>query len=163
MTDYLQLLEHSYDMQAQNSMGCPPDSRLDFLGDYIFRFQTDDSEMSAKFARLALDVCQAITDGKTFEYIEDKGRYAIYLLLLNTTFFADRHSCGGSIRGAWWETQPAQKLFSCALYVGDEQVTDWEFTPEEWEAFVRAMIAFAAQDNATTHITTHPGEPPCPR
>lgn len=146
MTDYLHLLEHSYDMQAQHSMGSPPDSRLEFLGDHIFQFHTDDSEMSAKFAHLALAVCQCITDGKTFEFIEGKGRYAAYLLMLNTTFFADRFTYGGSIRGAWWETQPAQKIDSCALWTPEgEQMGELEFTPEEWVAFVRAMIAFAAE------------------
>ncbi len=147
MTDYKQLLEHSYAQECA-SASSPPASRLEYLADHILNFTTYEQEMSEMFAGRAVLVCDAISRSKTFELVKDDTELMWFLLMCNMPFFKDRLNWGGSIRGAWWETQPPQKLFSCALYVGDEQITDWEFTPEEWEAFVRAMIAFAAEPAA---------------
>ena len=62
--------------------------------------------------------------------------------MVNMPFFMPRLNWGGSIRGAWWDhKQPA--LNSCGLWVEQEQQTELAFTLEEWEAFMRAVIAFA--------------------
>lgn len=46
--DYKELLEHSYRV-ATESFECAPESRLEYLGDYIFDFTTYDGEMSVLF------------------------------------------------------------------------------------------------------------------
>jgi len=67
---YKQMLEHSYRIIPE-MMGCPPESRLEYLGDYIFDFTTYDGEMSALFARKAVEVCAAINDRKTFDCVNN--------------------------------------------------------------------------------------------
>ncbi|KQB59353.1 hypothetical protein [Acidovorax sp. SD340] len=139
--DYLKLLEHSFAMEAQTSEG-RDQSRLGYLAQHIFDFTTYESEADELFARKAVEVCAAITDSKTFDYIANPKGRIWYLLMVNMPFFMPRLNWGGSIRGAWWDhEQPV--LDSCGLWVGQEQQTEWTFTLEEWEAFMRAVIAFA--------------------
>lgn len=139
--DYLKLLEHSFTLEAQTGE-CPPRSRLSYLAQHIFDFTTYESEADELFARKAVEVCAAITDGKTFDYIVNPQGRIWYLLMVNMPFFMPRLNWGGSIRGAWWDhKQPA--LNSCGLWVDQEQQTEWVFSLEEWETFMRAVIAFA--------------------
>ena len=72
--NYLELLKHSYEVE-KNHPGCPPESPLEYLGDSIFNFTTYDGEMSALFARKAVEVVDAITTGTTFDYIKDAENY----------------------------------------------------------------------------------------
>lgn len=141
MTDYLQLLEHSYAQECADTSN-KPESRLEYLAERIFGFVTYEQEMAELFAGRALLVCDAISQGKTFELIEDGLQRKWFLLMVNMPFFKDRIDWGGSIRGAWWD-HDGQKLFTCGLWVGDVQQTDWEFTSDDWKAFVRAMVLFA--------------------
>ncbi len=140
MMDYLKLLEHSYSLVEQ-MQEAPPRSRLEYLSQHIFDFTTYETEADELFARKAVEVCAAITDGKTFEYIADDQGRIWYLLMVNMPFFVGRLEWGTSIRGAWW-AEPTP-IDSCGLFVGDQQQTDWTFSDQEWDAFVRAIIAFA--------------------
>lgn len=139
--DYLKLLEHSYvkAFHASEAWDC---SRLEYLSQHIFDFTTYESEADELFARKAVEVCSAITDGKTFDYIANPQGRIWYLLMVNMPFFAPRLEWGTSIRGAWWDhEQPL--LDSCGLWVGQEQQTEWTFSGEQWKAFMRAVVAFA--------------------
>lgn len=69
--DYKELLEHSYRV-ATESFECAPESRLEYLGDYIFDFTTYDGEMSVLFSRKAVEVCAAINNRLTFDHIAQK-------------------------------------------------------------------------------------------
>ena len=139
--DYMKTMEHSYAMEAQTGES-PARSRLGYLAQHIFDFTTYESEADELFARKAVEVCAAITDGKTFEYIANPTGRIWYLLMVNMPFFMPRMDWGTSIRGAWWDhKQPV--LNSCGLWVGAEQQTEWIFSGEQWEEFMRAVIAFA--------------------
>lgn len=139
--DYLKLLEHSFSMESQTSEG-RDQSRLGYLAQHIFDFTTYESEADELFARKAVEVCAAITDGKTFDYIANPQGRIWYLLMVNMPFFMPRLEWGTSIRGAWWDhEQPL--LDSCGLWVGQEQQTEWTFSGEQWKAFMRAVVAFA--------------------
>ena len=140
--DYLKLLEHSYRVAVEQDE-CPPDSRLEWLGDQVFGFTTYDGAMSALFAEKAIEVCDAITRRETFDYIGSKDGYKWFLLMCNMPFFADRLEWGTSIRGAWWD---ASKLESCGLWEGDKQVLSLEFTDGQWNEFARALVDFARSD-----------------
>lgn len=140
MMDYLKLLEHSYSLVEQ-MQEAPPRSRLEYLSQHIFDFTTYETEADQLFARRAVEVCAAVSDGKTFEYIADDQGRIWYLLMVNMPFFIGRLEWGTSIRGAWW-AMPTP-FDSCGLFVGDSQQTDWTFSAQEWDAFVRAIIAFA--------------------
>ena len=102
--------------------------------------------MSELFASKAVEVCKAISDGTTFDYVRDPENYRWYLALCNMPFFASQIEWGTSIRGAWWNH--ADHPFStCALFVANEQVCDWTFTREEWLRFIAAIIEYGT----TTH------------
>lgn len=148
--DYLKLLEHSFALEAQTGE-CPPRSRLSYLAQHIFDFTTYESEADELFARKAVEVCAAITEGKTFDFIVNPQGRIWYLLMVNMPFFAPRLEWGTSIRGAWWDhNQPM--LDSCGLWVGQEQQTEWTFSGEQWKAFMRAVIAFAEPEMQTASL-----------
>jgi hypothetical protein len=144
VTDYKALLEHSYNVAIHDE--CPPHSRLQWLADQIFDFTTYESEAAELFARKAVEVSEAITNGTTFEYIEDDDRRMWYLLMCNMPFFANRLDWGSSIRGAWWSHGP-MLVSSCGLYIGDEQLLDMELSGDQWREFMRAVVAFAQITN----------------
>lgn len=96
---YLEMLENSYAMTCDEESS-PPNSRLDYVGEYIFNFTTYDSDMSVLFAKKAIEACLAITEKATFEYIKDPEQYKWFLLMCNMPFFQPKLSWGGSIRGA---------------------------------------------------------------
>lgn len=143
--DYKELLEHSYKVAAE-TFECAPESRLEYLGDHIFDFTTYDGEMSALFARKAVEVCAAINNQLTFDYIKEPNDYRWFLLMCNMPFFAERLEWGTSIRGAWWAGRPGREIEfdSCGLLVCDEQLTDTlKFSADEWKRFIAAVIEFA--------------------
>jgi hypothetical protein len=146
---YLDLLEHSY-QYAREWDPCPPETRAAFLSVGIFDFTTYDGAMDDLFGGRAVQVCDAINFGKTFEYIKDPENYKWFLLMVNMPFFYPRLEWGTSIRGAWWEHGKVQRLDSCFLYEGDEQKTDWEFTRDEWQEFIAAVVAFGSAAGAVS-------------
>ena len=145
--DYAKLLEDSYRMESVHCEGTL--TRLCYLSDSIFNFTTYDPEMSELLARKALDVCSAISEGSTFEYIGDPDRYRWYVLLINMPFFAERLDWGSSIRGAWWgSVQPP--VSTCGLWDGNVQLESITFPQQdsgaaEWREFISAALAFAAE------------------
>lgn len=118
-------------------------TRLEYLSELIFDFTTYDSEKAEEFAMRAVEVCEAISAGATFDYIADPVQYRWYLLMVNMPFFADRLSWGTSIRGAWWDHETFT-YSSCGLYDGERQVHE-TLTLErpEWLAFIAAIVKFA--------------------
>ena len=145
--DYLELLEHSFELErADTGCGCPPESRLAFLSESIFDFTTYDSEKDEFFGRKAVEVCTAINDGKTFDFIKDADNYTWFLVMCNMPFFSERLEWGTSIRGAWWAGRPGKQIEfdSCGLWIGDEQLIDTlKFSADEWKRFIAAVIEFA--------------------
>ena len=122
---------------------------LEYLADNVFNFTTYESEYSELFARKALEVCTAISDGKTFEYIKEPENRLWYLLMVNMPFFADKLEWGTSIRGAWWAEPPHKriKFSSCGLFLDGEQLHEtMEFTREQWREFIAAVVAFGIQE-----------------
>lgn len=140
--DYLKMLEHSYERERETAY-VPPEPRLEYLGEYIFDFTTYDSDMSAEFARKAVEVCNAINTRTTFDYIADAANYRWFLLMCNMPFFADRLDWGTSIRGAFWKYGPIEH--QCyGLWDGDKQLADpMKYTTEQWAEFCLAVVEFA--------------------
>lgn len=142
--DYLKLLENSYE-QCKESQ-CDGDmERLEFLAENIFDFTTYENVVSSLMAKKCLEVCRAISDRKTFEYIESEEGNLWYLLMVNMPFFAEKLEWGTSIRGAWWILYNDHQftISSCGLYVGYEQLLEIKFNKDEWTKFINAMIKFA--------------------
>jgi len=152
MMDYRELLEHSYAVM-KSWRDDTELSRMGYLSYAIFDFTTYDSGMDELFATKAAEVCAAINDGRTFDYIKDAEDYKWYLLMCNMPFFVGRLNWGGSIRGAWWDAPIGKQMefTSAGLWVGDKQLTDtMAFSNSEWREFIAAVVVFAlsAQEEA---------------
>lgn len=146
--NYKEILKHSFEVEKAEGE-CLPTSRLEYLANYIFDFTTYDEEMDRLFAEKAVEVCAAINDGKTFEYIKDPENYRWYLLMCNMPFFIKRLEWGTSIRGAWWKSRIGKEIEfqSCGIWDGDNQLHEkMKFDQGEWEKFIAAVIEFAAPE-----------------
>lgn len=140
--DYLNLLNHSF-AKHKEDMQDSDISKLEYLSDNIFGFTTYENIVSSKMAEKCLEVCVAITNKKTFEYIATDEGNLWYLIMVNMPFFAGKLEWGTSIRGAWWDTCNKKfKIDSCGLYEGEEQLLRIEFTDKQWIGFVNAMVQF---------------------
>lgn len=140
---WLQLLERSFRI-TQEISECAPESRLEYLSDYIFSFTTYDSKMSKLFAHRAVEVCSMISSRLTFDYIANEENYRWFLLMCNMPFFAERIDWGTSIRGSWWTHGPIELNSDCLFDMDGEQITTpLKFNNAEWQVFVSAMIEFA--------------------
>lgn len=96
---YQNLLEEEY--QSQKESSCPPENKLQFIGEYIFSFRTYDDEITELLAKKMLEVLQQILNKTTFSYLENQENYLNYLTMVNMSFLKDKLDCGTSIRGAW--------------------------------------------------------------
>lgn len=137
--NYLKMLEDGYIAECKFR---EIHSKLEFLSDEIFNFTAYDTEIAELFATKAIEVCNAITDGSTFEYIKDPENYRWFLIMCNFPFFYNRIEWGTSVRGAWWQYEIW--FYSSGLYNGEEQLQDEiKFTRKEWEKFTKAISEFA--------------------
>ncbi len=146
--DYRRMLDEGH-AETNSFSGCQA-TRLEYLGDHIFNFTTYESEYSELFAKKALEVCAAISDSKTFEYIKEPEGRLWYLLMVNMSFFADKLEWGGSIRGAWWSEPPHKKIefSSCGLFLDGVQLHEtMEFTRDQWREFIAAVVAFSVEES----------------
>ena len=80
-----------------------PTSRIEYIAEIIFGFETYESEVKSLLCKKALEVCKAITERKTFEYISTEEGNQWYLILTQMPFFQNKIEWGCSIRGAWWD------------------------------------------------------------
>ena len=119
---WLEILEESY-QQTKVVNECL-DTRLEYLGEYIFEFTTYDGETSELFAAKALEVCAAITRKETFDYIRDRENYKWFLLMCNMPFFSQKIEWGASIRGCWWDDCKVIKLSSLGIFIDGCQGTE---------------------------------------
>lgn len=143
--DYKLLLEHSYATEIEHR----PQSRLEYLSEYIFEFITYDSEMDVLFARKAVEVCDVITNRTAVDYNRAQDDYEWYLLMCNLPFFAKKIEWGTSIRGAWWAAEDGSfiNIYCYAFWVDQKPVTEVvQFTVDEWKEFILALIEFAAPE-----------------
>ena len=148
--NYLALLEHSF-TYGKEVDAMMPATRLAFVSDFIFDFTTYDEGMSDMMAVLALETCAAITEGKTFEYIEVESQYIQFIMMCNMPFIAQRIDWGTSIRGAWWTHDVTDLAFyPSGLYAAEqdnEPINELCFPKrEDWIDFMRALQAFCASE-----------------
>ena len=152
-TYFADLLFHSYtQVKASDGSSLRQDlriaSRLHYLGDYIFKFTTYDSEVAEFFAAVALEVAAAITDNATAAFIDNSDmHHKWYLVMVNMPFFSGRLEWGCSIRGAWWCYFDGEyTLEAIGLYEDGEQLGPLELTRSEWIEFIKGMLSFAKDE-----------------
>jgi hypothetical protein len=145
-TYFIDLLSYSYTQAKANDSSIV--SRLNYLGEYIFKFTTYDSEMGEFFAAVALEVATAITDNATPAFIDNSTmHHKWYLVMVNMPFFSGRLDWGCSIRGAWWcDFDGEYTLETLGLYEDGEQLDPLELTRSEWIEFIRGMLIFAKDE-----------------
>lgn len=130
------MLEDSYIMSGGEV------SRLEWLSEYIFDFDTYETEYAELFAKNAINVCEAINNGSTFEFIKDLNNRMWFLIMCNMPFFKNKITWGTSIRGAFWDCNIV--LTSCGLYdANQEQILRIDFNGDEWSDFVKSLIEFS--------------------
>ena len=147
--NYLEMLNESYKnyiyeettYRGNTEEEC---DKFEFLAAAVFNFITYENVVAIMMANKALEVCKAITEKKTFEYINTEEGNLWYLVMVNTSFFEDKLNWGGSIRGAWWDLygEKAFTVESCDLFSEGEQLLDLELKTDEWESFIVAMCEF---------------------
>ena len=143
--DYNKILKESYKNICENEYKM---SKLEYIGEHIFDFTTYDTEFLEMFAKKALEVCKAITDDKTFDYIKTKEGEKWYLLMVNMPFFQGKLEWGTSIRGAWWREYPNESItfISCGIYIDGDQAQIIKFTKYEWVDFINALQVFINEE-----------------
>lgn len=154
--EYKKLLEFSYKVESE--CGDCKESRFDFLDKAIFDLTTYDSGISDFLVRRIVNVCEAINNKTTFEYIENEENYLWYITVLNFNFFNNKLSWGTSIRGAWWEFEIEIKSTGLWLskedkdYKDDEKDGRWnqirsiKFKENDFIVFTKAVIEFSRED-----------------
>ena len=139
MINYLKLLKNSYAVERKQGIG----TIYEYLSAYIFGFTTYAQDMDKVFVVNAMEVCAAITDRKTFDYIKEN--HEKYLVMCNMPFFADKIEWGTSVRGAWWNYEIT--LSSCGLWDGERQLIETlKFTEDQWAEFLKAVIEIVRQN-----------------
>ncbi len=144
---YKKLLTFSFENGEFQSKG-------EFLASAIFNLTTYDGGLDNFFVDKIINICEAINNKTTFEFIKDADNYTWYIAILNMKFFESKLNWGTSIRGAWWEDKII--INSCGLYLeeGDDGYTDdaedgrWNqllkitIQGKHVDAFFRAVINF---------------------
>lgn len=69
----------------------------------IFELTTYDSELDKLFVEAIVEVCHAIHERKTFEYILDESKYKRFILVCQMLDKFHWIDWGTSIRGAWFD------------------------------------------------------------
>ncbi len=122
--------------------GCGYNNKYEWVCDELFQLTTYDSGMSEKWGRRIIDVCKAILEGKTFDYIEKEGNYEPYLMVCQLLDKKNWIEWGTSIRGAWFQED----------FTSDGIVTD----PEEFVPFtienLKCLIEFVEDEDARNFI-----------
>lgn len=146
--NYLNILEESYNTIKNDE---PNITRLEYISEHIFRFTTYEQKNAELFAKKCIEVCLSISNGKTYEYIENEDNHMWYLIMVNMPFFQDRIEWGGSIRGAWWDFSPSKPfvLHTCGIFVKGDQITEIEFNADDWKGFICALHEFTKKKKAT--------------
>ena len=148
---YLKLLNDGYKSINEDLDSDDKETKLEYLGSYIFDFTTYESLVISEMTIKAIEVCNAITNKKTFDYIKDAKNNLWYLIMVNMPFFVDKLSWGCSIRGAWWDIHDFKnggkfKINSCGLFDGENQIIEIELNYKQWHEFLEAINIFIKED-----------------
>lgn len=126
---YVKMLDSAYN-EMREFYGI--ESKLEYIGDTVFDITTYDSGENSvleKLTLITLEVIDAISNKKTFEYIKDNSFK--YMLAVNMTFLKDKIEWGTSIRGAWINNLNQKIELDCGRIIVEEN---------ELPAFMKAIL-----------------------
>ena len=135
--DYVKILNHSYKETCSHLEQLNP---IEYLADHIFDLTTYEYTVSTFLVNKCIEVCKAISDGKTFDYISNEENNLWYLTVINFPFFQEKITWGTSIRGAFWESEIV--LQSTGIFIDNNQVIEMSFEGDQWIEFINAIITF---------------------
>ena len=125
--NYLKMLKESYQEYKGNCFDCEPPSKLNFISTQVFLIWTYDDCMDEKMGLEFLKVCDVITKGDNFLFIDTSGgNYELYLRTVSYPFFEGKLEWGNSIRGAWW-VHDLVEIDSCGLHYKGKQLLKEKF------------------------------------
>ena len=142
--DYLKMLEHSYKMYKEITFDKDA-TKLEYLASGVFDFITYEDHHSQVMATKCIEVCLAITNKTTYEYISSECDYRWYLIMVNMPFFQNKLEWGTSIRGAWWDVYGDEtiSILGKELFWNERMLEEVKFKKEEWDEFINALADFA--------------------
>lgn len=121
-------------------------SKIEYVVENLFEVSCYDEEICGGIYEMVSNPLRAITNGTTFELVEDLYDHMAYILTCNLPFFANKISWGTSIRGAWWDHLIIWS--SCAVWNKNGQITkDIQMTGDEFGAFVVQALDFAREQS----------------
>jgi hypothetical protein len=83
--------------------GCGYENKYEWVCEELFQLATYDSGVSEKWGRRIIDVCKAIIEQRTFDYIEKEENYEPYLMVCQLLDKKNWIEWGTSIRVSWFE------------------------------------------------------------
>ena len=137
--DVLELYKKDYEFCSE--VVCKGSNKYDWAASRVFDLTTYDSSLDELFVKKIIEVCKAILEGRTFEYIRDGSRYVTYILVCQLLEQLHWIEWGTSIRGAWFEechmeygkSQPILK------YLYSDEEASIPFTVDNLKAFIEFM------------------------
>lgn len=95
--------ERAYEVFKHGVECC--DNKYEWAASEIFNMATYDGNLDELFVKKIIEVCKAILDGKTYEYIETSDEnYITYILVCQLLWRKGWIEWGVSIRGAFFDT-----------------------------------------------------------
>lgn len=82
-----------------------PMSKCQWVAHRVFDLVTYDDDLDERFTRDILEVCKAIINQETYEYIRDGSNYVKYIAVCQLLINFHWLNWGTSIRGAWFEIE----------------------------------------------------------
>lgn len=97
----LQIFEDEF---AEHCDGAENENKYDWCANYVFMLFTYDEELAEIFIKKIFEVCKAILERKTFEFIKESDeKYRQFIIVCNLLCRFEWINWGTSIRGAWFE------------------------------------------------------------
>ena len=115
--------------------GDPTTSAHYFLAESVFGFTLYDTDKDMQWCMEALSVIRAILTGTTFDMFRDPASEEVYLKMVNMPFMDGLLEWGGSIRGAWFDTQGNKRFFEFENVVTVER--------RDIKVFMEALLEWA--------------------
>lgn len=119
-------------------------SKYEWLAENVFDLTTYDNRLNDVFGKKIFEVCKAINEGTTFEYIaKDDIHYTTYILVCQILDMFHWIDWGTSIRGAWFEEEHIHNIHSRYI-IRDPDNLDKEipFTEDN----IKMLLEFVEED-----------------
>lgn len=113
-----------YRQHCEHYRGCVGGSdeyiKYEWAAFHVFDLTTYDSDLDKFFVEAIIEVCRAIHERKTFEYIRDGSNYKRFILVCQMLDKFHWIEWGTSIRGAWFDAEHGPHIKSKVIVDEDE-------------------------------------------